>query len=107
MSVNINSNISFYGNGFLDERQGLAKTISDLKDWDFEKYPIPLGFEICLNNGTWYTFGQDWSDSTGYFKERKTGGIEIGGGNEVSSISGIVITGDKVGEAEDVFENPN
>lgn len=52
MSTNIGTNFSYNGARFLDDRQGQAQTLSDLKNW---KTLIPEGFKVWLNGG-WYIY---------------------------------------------------
>ena len=55
---------------FLDKRQSIANSEEDLKNWDFKKYPIPNGFEVCLN-GIWYKYETDRENTiTGHFFKR-------------------------------------
>ena len=83
MAFNLDTNINYLGNKFLDSRQAHAKTLNDLRDWDFNTCPIPLGFEVFVpgqteeENGNWYTFTKAWNETTGYFQIRKTTGEEV------------------------------
>lgn len=52
MSTYVGTNFSYKSRDFLDERQGLAKTKEDLKNWDI---PVPESFELCLD-GVWYFY---------------------------------------------------
>lgn len=54
MSTYIGTNFSYKAENFLDNRQGLASTKEELKNWDI---PVPRSFEVCLN-GTWYYYDQ-------------------------------------------------
>lgn len=79
MAIKLPTNLNLPAPAFLDLRVGLAKTVSDLRNWDFTAYPIPVGFEVCVE-GKWYSYqGQDEGivvdTITGYFRER--GGINV------------------------------
>lgn len=69
MAINIGTNINYQGHKFLDERQGLANSESDLKNWSI---PVPSGFEAFVN-GSWYIYDEnnEFSETTGYFKKRR------------------------------------
>lgn len=68
MAINIGTNINYQGHEYLDKRQGLAKSESDLKNWSTL---VPNGFEVCVN-GSWYVYDEnnEVSDTTGYFRKR-------------------------------------
>lgn len=70
MGLNIGSNFNYQGENFLDSRQGLPKTLSDLVNWDIL---VPLGFEVCVG-GSWYIYkGPDyWDPRTGHWQDRIT-----------------------------------
>lgn len=95
MAIELNSNLSFSGNGFLDFRQGKANSTNDLLSWDFINTPIPLGFEACIN-GTWYIYNTEWNKTTGYFKKRETLSNFIPG-----EFSGSLIIGETIGEVDE------
>ena len=80
MGKQINYNLSFNGNGFLDSRQGPYR-LEDLKNWDFNNNPIPLGFEVCLITGDWYILNTKYNEITGFFKLRKSDseGVKVSG----------------------------
>lgn len=62
MSAQIGTNFNYRGQKFLDSRQGKAETKNDLLSWDFQKVPVPPGFELCLtleNNEVWYYYDPD------------------------------------------------
>lgn len=69
MAIVIGSNFSYNGFLFLDERQGLPKTPSDLKNWNTS---VPEGFEVYLpNDGEWYIYKSSNNDPvTGHFIKR-------------------------------------
>lgn len=102
MAIELNSNLSFSGNGFLDSRQNKAKSISDLLNWDFSETPIPLGFEVFVEND-WYTFGTEWNETTGYFKVRKTLSNTSGlpGEGDENIFMGYITAGEPVGYVEE------
>lgn len=50
MSAHIGTNFTLESKEFLDSRQGLALTKTDLLNW---KTPVPEGFRVCLD-GKWY-----------------------------------------------------
>ena len=82
MAIKLPSNYTLRSNAFLDSRQG-PYLKNNLKDWDFEENPIPLGFEVFVleeSDGiiveeNWYTYNSVWSDETGYFKLRVAQGV--------------------------------
>ena len=69
MAIVIGSNFSYNGLLYLDERQGLPKTASDLKNW---KTNVPEGFEVYLPaDGEWYVYKSTYNESTtGHFRKR-------------------------------------
>ncbi len=85
--IKLISPFGYTGGKFLDERQGLAKELRDLRDWDFTAVNIPDGFEVYVSNvKKWYYFEASISEAekdptTGRFKERKTSTIVSGGDN--------------------------
>ena len=67
MAINIGSNFNYQGQTFLDGRQGEAKTLRDLLEWDIL---VPEGFEVNVD-GDWYTYDTSYySPITGKFKKR-------------------------------------
>lgn len=73
MSVEIGTNISYKGKLFLDQRQGVAKTESDLLNWSI---PVPDGFEVYCD-GKWYVYLSNYfSNTTGSFKLRIDNEVE-------------------------------
>lgn len=77
MANKIGSNFLLPAKAFLDKRQEVYKKVSDLGTWNYEKYPIPIGFEVFVEN-KWYTYYGDTVDKdpiTGYFRIR--GGINV------------------------------
>lgn len=95
MAILLPTNLNLPASAFLDKRTGLAESVSDLRDWDFDAYPIPVGFEVCVD-GNWYAYqGQnvDISTLTGYFRER--GGINVvqeEGSSETDVMSQAAVT---------------
>ena len=76
MANKIGSNFLLPAKVFLDKRQGIVSGIGELGTWDYDKYPIPDGFEVFVD-GKWYTYYKDIEkDSiTGFFRIR--GGINV------------------------------
>lgn len=78
MAIQVDSNLLLKAKDFLDKRQSIAVNIRDLAGWDYDNYPIPVGFEVYVE-GQWYTYmGKDNVSKdglTGYF--RKRGGINV------------------------------
>ena len=78
MALLLPTNLNLPAAAFVDRRTGLAKTVNDLRNWDYENVPIPVGFEVFVD-GKWYIYqGQEnvTADTlTGYFRER--GGINV------------------------------
>lgn len=78
MAIQVDSNLLLKAKDFLDRRQSLAVTLRDLYEWDYDNFPIPVGFEVYVE-GQWYTFmgksGISNDSLTGYFRER--GGINV------------------------------
>lgn len=72
MAITLGSNLSLRGKYFLDDRQSIPKTLSDLRNWDILDNPLPEGFEVYLEeNKKWYIYSSENSDpNTGKFKER-------------------------------------
>lgn len=68
MSLKIGTNFNYQGHDFLDYRQGLPKTLEDLRNWDIL---VPLGFEACVD-GEWYMWkGEDYvNPETGHWEKR-------------------------------------
>lgn len=71
MSLKIGTNLDYRGHDFLDSRQSHPQSTDDLRDWDYSEFPVPLGFEACVDT-TWYTYmGPDYTDEeTGRWKRR-------------------------------------
>lgn len=69
--INIGTNFSYKGILFLDDRQGIARSKSDLRNWSI---PVPEGFEVYLpleGDSAWYTYKSDYnSTETGHFERR-------------------------------------
>ncbi len=63
---------SLNNKSYVDERQGLAETLADLKNWEML---VPEGFEVfCL--GDWYTYDSSHNSAeTGHFKVRSGGAV--------------------------------
>ena len=97
MSVRITSGYLFNGNGFLDARQGIATSLDDLRNWDFNSIIIPNGFEVCVK-GEWYTYGEDneFDALTGKFRQRSVGEGSGSGSINVPT-AGIVMVGKTIG----------
>lgn len=71
MSLKIGTNFDYQGHDFLDKRQGLPKSLADLRNWNIL---VPLGFEACVD-GEWYTWkGLDYMNpETGHWEKRGYG----------------------------------
>lgn len=69
--INIGTNFLYKGILFLDDRQGIARSKSDLLNWSI---PVPEGFEVYLpleNDPGWYTYNSNYnSEETGHFERR-------------------------------------
>lgn len=69
--IKIGTNFLYKGSLFLDDRQGIAESKTDLLEWSI---PVPEGFEVYLNLGNdpaWYTYKSSyWSEETGHFERR-------------------------------------
>lgn len=91
MAISIGANFSYNGKLFIDDRQGLAKNKSDLKNWSLV---IPEGFEIYLESeGDWYIYKSTNNDpETGKFLKRdKKSDEEIGRiDEEINRIDGEI-----------------
>ncbi len=72
--IKLISSFALTGAAFLDERQGVAEVLSQLKSWDPTKVGIPDGFEVYVRNERkWYTYDSrnENNSTTGYFRERE------------------------------------
>ena len=69
MAIVINDQYRLRQENFLDDRQGIAESISSLKSWDFENVPIPSGFKVFVD-GVWYIFKVEFEEDeiTGKFR---------------------------------------
>ena len=67
MSHNIGTNFSYKAENFLDYRQGHANSKEDLKNWDV---PVPIGFEVCVNNEWYYYDPEVDNNDTGHWVKR-------------------------------------
>ena len=67
MANKIGSNFLLPAKVFLDKRQGIVSGIGELGTWDYDKYPIPDGFEVFVD-GKWYTYYKDIEKDSMYFK---------------------------------------
>lgn len=71
MAIYIGSNFSYQGELYLDDRQGMADTLEDLKGWTI---PVPEGFEVYCQ-GDWYIYRSANNDpTTGKFLPRTADG---------------------------------
>lgn len=72
MAIIITDQFRLRQKNFLDDRQGIATSLSSLKSWDFLNVPIPEGFEVCVG-GVWYIYKSSYTDdpTTGKFKKRE------------------------------------
>ena len=55
MPTLVGTNYSYKAKDFLDERQGIAKSKEELKNWTT---PVPESFEVCLD-GVWYYYDKN------------------------------------------------
>jgi len=71
MAIIITDQFRLRQKNFLDDRQGIATSLSSLKSWDFSTVPIPEGFEVYVN-GVWYIYKSSYTDDpeTGKFRSR-------------------------------------
>jgi len=60
MAIKIGTNFSYEGERFLDERQSMIRSISELRDWDIL---IPNGFEVYVE-GDWYIYNPEVNEDT-------------------------------------------
>lgn len=69
--IDIGTNFLYKGVLFLDDRQGIAQSKTDLLNWSI---PVPEGFEVYLNlenDPAWYTYHSSYNEpDTGHFKRR-------------------------------------
>ena len=71
--INIASPYLYRGKEFLDLRQGIPKSKSDLLNWNT---PVPEGFEVCLNK-IWYYYDKSVSlPDTGHWVPRLASSID-------------------------------
>lgn len=91
MATYIGTNFALEGKEFLDQRQGLAGTKEDLKNWSIV---VPEGFELCLG-GSWYYYDStvDLPD-TGHWVQRITDEIKEGDDRAVTSDAVYEVTKD-------------
>lgn len=86
MSHNIGTNFSYKAENFLDYRQGHANSKEDLKNWNV---PVPVGFEVCVNN-EWYYYDPNFNNSeTGHWIKRVISSFNdtIDSSNQAASMS--------------------
>lgn len=71
MAIIITDKFQLRQKNFLDDRQGIASSVSALKSWNYSSVPIPEGFEVYVG-GVWYTYRSSNPDDpvTGRFKTR-------------------------------------
>ena len=77
MAIIITDQFRLRQKNFLDDRQGLATSLSTLKSWDFSQVPIPEGFEVYVG-GVWYIYKSSYTDDpdTGKFRSiNEEGGV--------------------------------
>jgi len=78
MAIIITDKFQLRQKNFLDDRQGIASSVSALKSWNYSTVPIPEGFEVYVG-GVWYTYKSSNPDDpvTGKFKTRTDdGGVD-------------------------------
>lgn len=107
MPVKILSNYLFNANEYLDSRQSLAKTVKDLRDWNFNLNVIPDGFEVFVE-GNWYTYSSSKPEeiNTGKFHLRSAlssggGGGTGDGDSNISRPEELIFIGDSLGDVDD------
>ena len=71
MAIIITDKFQLRQKNFLDDRQGIASSVSTLKSWNYSTVPIPEGFEVYVG-GVWYIYRSSHPDDpvTGRFKTR-------------------------------------
>jgi hypothetical protein len=71
MAIIITDKFQLRQKNFLDDRQGIASSVSALKSWNYSTVPIPEGFEVYAG-GVWYIYRSSHPDDpvTGKFKTR-------------------------------------
>ena len=71
MAIIITDKFQLRQKNFLDDRQGIASSVSALKSWNYSTVPIPEGFEVYVG-GVWYVYRSSHPDDpvTGKFKTR-------------------------------------
>lgn len=95
MAIYIGTNFSYQGGLYLDERQGMADTLEDLKNWDIL---VPEGFEAyCKEQGQWYIWrSKNNSPTTGKFTLRYLDGatpvVQEKGNSKTSVMSQDAVT---------------
>ena len=78
MAIIITDKFQLRQKNFLDDRQGIASSVSALKSWNYSSVPIPEGFEVYVG-GVWYIYRSSHPDDpvTGKFKTRTdSGGVD-------------------------------
>ena len=78
MAIIITDKFQLRQKNFLDDRQGIASSVSALKSWNYSTVPIPEGFEVYVG-GVWYIYRSSHPDDpvTGKFKTRTdSGGVD-------------------------------
>jgi hypothetical protein len=78
MAIIITDKFQLRQKNFLDDRQGIASSVSALKSWNYSTVPIPEGFEVYVG-GVWYIYRSSHPDDpvTGKFKTRAdSGGVD-------------------------------
>ena len=78
MAIIITDKFQLRQKNFLDDRQGIASSVSALKSWNYSTVPIPEGFEVYVG-GVWYIYRSSHSDDpvTGKFRTRTdSGGVD-------------------------------
>ena len=71
MAIIITDKFQLRQKNFLDDRQGIASSVSALKSWNYSTVPIPEGFEVYVG-GVWYVYRSSHTDDpvTGKFRTR-------------------------------------
>lgn len=104
MATYIGTNFALEGKEFLDQRQGLAGTKEDLKNWSVV---VPEGFELCLG-GSWYYYDSTVNlPETGHWVPRVSDVIEEGDERAVTSDAVYGVTKDVGSLREDLTSLDN
>lgn len=91
MATYIGTNFALEGKEFLDQRQGLAGRLEDLKNWSIV---VPEGFELCLG-GSWYYYDSQINlPDTGHWVPRVSDNISPNDERAITSSAVYEVTKD-------------